>query len=375
MSESRTLFTYHDLTVEVESSPGDELIEHLHSTVLGTPGGFRYQQTNFSDRLSSLGENYFLFLRKSGKMLGSLGFCGRSAEVEGVPHDSWLIRYFSIKAPMRSVPTRKKEQADMKTESKRTSVLGRFLQPVGTNPSILRAEAKEDVPAIMYGIVEQKNLRSLNFSTQMGLETVGEMASFSFNRMIPGKSDRVEQLPGIEQASMLALIREYYRDYTLFIPDPLFKDDQYYVIKESGRVVAGLQVYFVTWRIVDFGSGLTNRLIRLITRIQWVRKRINPDELRLLAFDGIYCEPGYESTLYELMEGVLERTNTYLAMLMMDTGSDLYTIFREHKKLGILHKVLGTFMADIKVRFINLPDKVRQYYMDHPTYIPTYDNS
>ncbi len=75
------------------------------------------------------------------------------------------------------------------------------------------------------------------------------------------------------------------------------------------------------------------------------------------------------------MEGVLERTNTYLAMLMMDTSSDLYRVFRDHKKLGILHKVLGTFVADIKVRFINLPDKVRQYYLDHPTYIPTYDNS
>ncbi len=31
------------------------------------------------------------------------------------------------------------------------------------------------------------------------------------------------------------------------------------------------------------------------------------------SLDGIYCEPGHETALYELMEGVLERENHYLA--------------------------------------------------------------
>ena len=174
---------------------------------------------------------------------------------------------------------------------------------------------------------------------------------------------------------MLALLKDYYKNYTLFVPDPLFREDDYYVIRESGRVVAGIQKYPVTWNIVDFGSNIANGLANIITRLPRVKKRFNPDNFHLLAFDGIYCEKGYESALYELMEGVLERSNTYVAIIMSDTGSELYGIFQNRSKLGILHKILGNFLADIRVRFINLPGEIRQYFLDHPTYISTFDIS
>ena len=376
MDKPRTLLTYHDLTVEVESTPGEEIIEHMHNTVMGQPGSFRYQHTNLIDRLMTPGENYFLYLRKSGKMVGSGGFCGKPAQTDGVAHDSWLIRYFSIKAPLRSVPKKRKESADLKDENKRSTVLGRFIQPIFAEPSQLReGDQNKDQPSIIYAIIEQKNLRSMNFSAQMGLETIGKMAGFSFSRLTPKRSLRVERLPENEQAGMLSLLKEYYSDHTLFFTDPLFKNNDYYVIRQNGRVVAGIQIYLVTWKIVDFGSKTANRLIRILTRIPWVRKRITPEELQLLAFDGIYCAPGYESYLYELMEGVLAHTNRYLAMVMVDMNSPIYAIFENRKKLGILHKMLGTFLADIRVRFINMPEETRQYFLDHPTYIPTYDNS
>jgi len=376
MSKSRTLLSYHDLNVEVEAKPSEELLEHMHDTILGQPGSFRYQHTNLEDRLMSPGENYYMYLRKSGKMMGSVGFCGKPAETAGVPHDSWLIRYFSIKAPMRSVPKKRKGKADLKDENKRSSVLGRFIQPIFAEPSQLREGKQEvDAPSIIYAIIEQKNLRSMNFSAQMGLETVGEMASFSFSRLSPRKSPRVERLLEEDRGEMLSLLKESYRDYTLFFTDPIFKNNDYYTIREQGRIVVGVQIYPVTWRIVDFGSKTANRLIRILAPLPWVKKRITPEKLNLLAFDGIYCEAGYEQTLYELLEGVLAQSGRYLAMVMADTSSGLYSIFEKQKKLGVVHKVIGTFMADIRVRFINLPDDIREHFLDHPTYIPTYDNS
>jgi hypothetical protein len=376
MDRPRTLLTYHDLTVEVESRPGQELIEHLHGTVLGQPGSFRYQHTSLVDRLTAAGENYFMYLRKRGSMLGSVGFVGRHTVTSGVAHDSWMIRFFSIKAPMGSVPKRRKEKADLKYENKRTTVLGRFIQPVMANPSQLRGGDEGDQPpAIIYALIEQKNLRSMNFSTQVGMETIGEVANFNFSRMRPRRSQRVEQLPEAGQEAMLGLLHDFYKEFTLFFPDPLFRDHGYYVIRDSGRVVAGLQVYPVTWRIVDFGGGVANLSVRLLTKVPWVRKRINPVDLKLLAFDGIYCEPGHEAALYELMEGVLERTGVYIAMLMTDMSSPLYAIFRDHRRLGLLHMLLGSYTADVRIRFINLPEEVRQYFLGHPTYIPTYDNS
>ncbi len=207
------------------------------------------------------------------------------------------------------------------------------------------------------------------------LETIGMMASFTFSRIWPARSEQMERLPSGEYPEMLSLISEYYRDYTLFVPDPIFKDGNYYVIRDSGRVVAGIQYYPVTWRIIDFGSKTGNWFVGLLSRLKWLRKRYNPEEMKLLAFDGIYCEKGYENELYELMEGMLFETGTYVAIIMADIHSDLYSIYMKEKKLGIIHRVLGSFRADIRARFINIPDQVRNHFISHPTYIPTYDNS
>ncbi|MCD4710747.1 MAG: hypothetical protein K8R52_07880 [Bacteroidales bacterium] len=376
MKKSRTLLTYHDLTVEVETTPNKELMEHMHQTVLGQPGGFRYQHTNLEERFYSGDENYFLYLRKSGKMIGSVGFCGKPSATAGLAHDSWLIRYFSVKAHLRAIPKKRKTKADLQDENKRTTVLGRFIQPLFADPSQLReGEMKTDQPAIIFAIIDQTNLRSMNFSAQMGLETVGSIAGFSFSRMQPRRSERIETVEESERAVILKQIGEYYKDYTLFYSDSVFKNNDYYMIKEGEMMVAGVQIYRVDWKIVDFGSQLANRVVRLLTRIPWVRKRIGPDEISFLAFDAIYCQPGFEKVLYELMEGVLERTGNYIAMMMMDLDSGLYSLFRNCKKLGILNKIMGTFYADIRVRFIHMPDAVREQFYNRPTYIPTYDNS
>ncbi len=376
MNDSRTLLNYHSLTIEVETSPSEELMEHMHQTVMGQPGGMQYHHTDLEQKMKSGDENYFMYLRKSGKMLGSVGFCSKPTETAGVTHDSWLIRYFSIKAPIKGVPKKRLTKADLKDENKRTTVLGRFIQPVFANPAQLREEkTSADQPAIIFAIVDQTNLRSMNFSAQMGLETVGSLAAFTFSRLRPRRSDRIETVEENQRADILKQIKEFYKDYTLFYSDSIFSNNDYFVIKEGGRMVAGVQIYPVSWKIVDFGNKLTNMAAGLLGRITSLRKRINKDEISFLAFDAIYCEPGFEKVLYELLEGVLERTKYNIAMMMMDLESDLYALFRENKKLGILHKIQGNSYADIRVRFIHMPDAVKQQFYDKTTYIPTYDNS
>jgi hypothetical protein len=376
MKSPRTLLTYHDLHVEVEDSPNEELLAHMHSTLMGQPGGLRYHHTNLEERMMSGGENYFMYLRKSGRMMGSVGFCGKPSVSQGLAHDSWLIRYFSIKAPMRAVPKKRKEKSELKDEQKRSTVLGRFIQPIFADPSQLR-EGGQDAsqPSIIFAIIDQTNLRSMNFSAQMGLETIGEMAGFSFSRLRPKHSDKVEQIREKDKEQVMALLQKYYSDHTLFFTEPVFKNNDYYVIKEGDRVVAGIQTYPVRWKIMDFGSSFANLIMKGLTHIPWVKKRISMEELSFLAFDAIYCEAGFESSLYELMEGVLARSGNYIAMMMMDQESHLYHIFRTRQKLGVMHKFMGTHHADIRVRFINMPPKIREYFLEHPTYVPTYDNS
>jgi len=375
MEEPKILLNYHDLELKAHTSPPQDLMDHMHSTVLGTPGGLRYRHTNLEERLNAPGENYFLLLRKSGKMLGSIGFIGRHAESEGVQHDGWMIRYFSIKAPMRAVPQKRKEKEDLRDEAKRGSVLARLMQPVAKNPSVLRGEEEPGRPAIIYGLIEQENLRSMNFSAQMGMETVGEVSNFIFSRLRPKASAGLEVLSEVDIPEMKSRLKAFYRDYMLFFPEQLFRNQSYYVIRHDGNIVAGVQAYQVCWQVMDFGSALANRLAKWGRHIPWIRKRIDPEGIRLQAFDGIFCEPGHEAELHKLLESVLARTDSYVGMIMADKSSSLYQLFGDEAHLGPLHRVLGSFTSDVRVRFINIGEELKQSFIDRPTYIPTYDNS
>lgn len=376
MENRRTLLSYHSLSVEVETSPSEELMAHMYGTVMGQPGGIQYHHTDLEDRMRSGHEDYYLFLRKSGKMLGSVGFCGKPATTAGCAHDSWLIRYFSIKAPIRGVPKKRKSKAELQDENKRTTVLGRFIQPIFADPSQLREEKlRTGKPAIIFATIDQTNLRSMNFSSQMGLDSVGSFAGFAFSRLRPRRSDRIEQVMKNEHEAILDQITEYYKDYTLFFSDAIFKNDDYYVIREKGRMVAGVQIYQVSWKILDFGNRLTNWAAGFLAWIPGLHKRLNKEKISFLAFDALYCAPGCEQALYELLEGVLHQTGHYIGMMMMDLESELYHMFMERKKLGFLYRFMGAKYADVRVRFINIPEEVKQYFFEHPTYIPTYDNS
>ncbi|PID91891.1 MAG: hypothetical protein CSA96_06045 [Bacteroidetes bacterium] len=375
MREGRKLLEYKDLQVHVETTPNTELKEHLYSTVLGTPGGLRYIHCSLEDRLHAPGENYFMYLHKQDKMLGSVGFVGRHTETAGVRHDSWLIRYFSIKAPMRSVPKaeRKKNSAD--TREGRPTVLGRFVKPIFKEPSQLRPDEDEQGPAIIYAFIEEKNIQSYNFSVQMGMECLGEAVGFPFSRLWPKHSARIERLPREEEQDMLALIRDFYSDHVLFVSDPLFRDGHYCVIREKGKVVAGLQYYPITWVIKDFGGAFTNRVMKVLGKTAFVKRRANPDNFRLLAYDGLYCAPGKEDVLYELMEGVLAREKCYMALLEMDKESGLYSLLRRKKRFGLLYRIFGEFKARVMATFIRMPGEAVAEIKRKPFYIPTYDNS
>ena len=376
MENRRTLLSYHDLSIEVEDSPSEELMEHMYGTIMGQPGGMQYHHTDLEDRLKSGHEDYFMFLRKSGKMLGSVGFCGKPTVTAGIAHDSWLIRYFSIKAPIKGVPKKRLTKADLQDENKRTTVLGRFIQPIFADPAQLREEElRSGKPSIIFATIDRTNLRSMNFSAQMGLDTVGSFAAFTFSRLRPRRSGRIAYVEEDQQEEILGQIEEFYKDYTLFFSDAIFKNDDYYVIREEGTMVAGVQIYEVGWKILDFGNRLTNWASALLSWIPGLKHRLNKDKISFLAFDALYCEPGYEEVFYELLEGVLNSTGHYIAMMMMDVSSDLYKLFMEHKKLGFLYKIMGAKHADIRVRFIKMPEEVKQRFYERPTYIPTYDNS
>ena len=165
------------------------------------------------------------------------------------------------------------------------------------------------------------------------------------------------------------------KDYTLLTTENLFKNQDYYVIKENDEIIAGLQAYEVTWKVVNFGLGVVNGVMNIITKIPYLKKRFNPKNLKLLAFDGIYVKEGHENVLYELMEGVLAKKEIYLSLLIIDRNARMNDIIEKYENRGTVYRMLGTFNADVMAKFINIPDEVQTHYRQNPKYISSYDNS
>jgi len=112
MDAPKELLTHHALKVDVRREADEELLHHIEATILGTPGKLRYRFTRIAEKLKTLTNSYFFILSKSSQILGSVGFCYRDGWIEGRKERIWYLRYFSIKAPMRSRPTGKKRIKD-----------------------------------------------------------------------------------------------------------------------------------------------------------------------------------------------------------------------------------------------------------------------
>ena len=147
MADPKEVLKYLKLSVKVEQEPGEEIRDHLRNTVLGTPGKFRYKLTSFDTKLPFLGRIYFLILRRSEKLLGSVAFSLRNAWFRDEAKPVWYIRYFSVQAPFRDKTFRRKriERSMKKKEGKKPhgeSLLKNFSQPPLSAPRSMRSPRK-----------------------------------------------------------------------------------------------------------------------------------------------------------------------------------------------------------------------------------------
>ncbi len=366
------------VTVTLETSPSKELVEHIGRTFLGTPGGLQYQQTTGLEKLQSIKNCYFLILRRAGKIIGSVGYVRRkaSAGMGEESLDSWLVRYFSIAAPMRANPAGKRKNREERKPARTPSFLKELTHRFHDNPHRLVDPDTKQIPrAVLYSLVEEENERSRNMVDIFGFEKSGEVASILFSRLRKRKNRPVEKLSSEEIPEMQQRIREFYRDHSLFFGDNLFTDDCYYVRRVNGQIVAGLQANNETWHISTIGNVFIDRIVKMLTRIPAVGRRFRYEEMRFLGIDGIWFKPGHEKELYRLLEGVLALNERYLALMILDTRSPEYRLFRDGRKLGPAHAVFGAFRAGLYTRYYSIPEEERRELMERPAYISIYDNS
>ncbi len=376
MSDVKTVWEQGSMSTTLETLPPPELIEHIETTYLGTPGGLQYHHTTGIEKLKNIRNCYFVFLRRSGNMLGSIGYVLRETRAGDMTVRSWLVRYFSVKAPMRTEKRSKREVRRRPVKDRSASMLKDITHIFHDNPERLVDLGVKEVPrAVIYSLVEKKNERSKNFAEIGGYTKTGDVESFMFSRLRRRKRGAVEQLERENIPEMSRLLEEFYSGHAFYFDDYLFIDDNYFVLREKGAIVAGLQANEEMWEIKTVGSPLLDRVVRSLTRIPFIGKRFRYEVMRFLGIEGLYFREGHEKSLYRLLEGVLALKDHYLALLIMDVRSPEYRAFSRGKKLGPVNAFLGSFKAEIFCKFFSFSEEDKKEVAGRPAYISIYDNT
>ncbi len=381
MADPKEVLKYLKLSVKVEQEPGEEIREHLRKTVLGTPEKLRYRHTSFDTKLPFLGRVYFLILRKSERLLGSIAFAARTIDLPERPMDSWYIRYFSVQAPLRDATykqerlkrTEKKKKRD-KNRPHGDSLLKNFSQPYFDEPdNMLAGGALKNPPNIVYAYVERDNLRSWNFTELVGFETVGRINTTIFSRYRPKKHPNVSLIAESEKEEHLERIREFYRGHAFFTDQNIYYGGHYLVWRENGKILAGCQANPEVWQLEEYPGGMNRFLMKYATRLPIIRRMFQPGYQKFIAVEGIWFRQGCEKHLHALFETACAMHGYHAAVIWLDERSPVLKSILSLGRLGLIDKVLKTAVADIRVKFNNFSEKDKKPYFERPAYISCFD--
>ena len=377
MQEPKIMWEQGSMYASIHTRAPKELVEHIEETYLGTPGGLQYHHTSGLEKLKQIENCYFAIMYRQSNLLGSIGYVLRDSYAGDKVYKSWLIRYFAVKAPMRAQEKAKRRIKKRPIKERSVSLLKNVTHIVHDNPERLIDLEVDHIPqSVIYGIVEKNNDRSRNFAEIGGYSKTGELESFMFSRLRQRKVKGVEKLDPSEKEKMRSLLKEFYHGHAFYFEEYIFLNDDYYVLKKDGEIVAGVQANKESWEIMTTGSPFVDRIVRFLSKnIKAIGKRFTYEEMKFLGVEAMYFKPGHEKDLYRLLEGVLTMRDHYLALMIMDTRSPEYGVFKKHKKMGPVNTVLGSFKGDIYCKFFSFPETDKAEVANRPVYISIYDNT
>ena len=370
MVKRKILDSNRILQVETTANADPELLQHIKSTVLGTPGRLRYQLTQIEEKLSRIKVIHFLVLTRRNKILGSVGFLKRITYSAQMPHPSWYIRYFSIKAPLRA---RAQKRENFRDPQKGSILIRDIALPYMENPGRFEDEFQSHAKSIVYGYIESHNFRSMNFSEQMKGVTVRKYKTFIFSRLFLKDIEGVRRLTALEWPDFKERIRLFYKEYSLFTDENMGINSNYFVLERDGEIVAGAQVHPEFWHVLDMKGWHSRIMLRVLPFLPYIRNIFNPRAFRFLAIEGIWYKPDCGQYLNDLLEGICHHFKVHFTLTWVDSDSRLYRDLDDHLDSGLIGSSFGRAEVDVRITFNNYSEEEKQDFFRRPAYISAYD--
>jgi len=370
--KQREIAKYHNLQVKVQQEPGQDIINHLKNTVIGTPGRLLYRLTGIEKKIRLLGTCYFLVLRKLNRLLGTVGFVHRTTYSKENSYNSLYMRYFSIRAPLRT-KIHKKEDYDDKLSSGDNILKDSLKDYINEPHRLLGKMSDPNQKTFIYAYIERENIRSRLFSDQMDFQTVRSFSTILFSRINPKIHPGVQKIKEEGKTNMLKLLRGFYRGFNMYTEQYLFYENNYYLLKINNEIVSAVQANPETWEIKKKPGFQEKILFNIIARIPGISKIFDLQNFRFAAIEGIYYKEGYEKYLLPLFETVCALTKTHFALIWLDTDSPVIKTIDKLGHHGLLSKFIKRVEANIIIKFVNFSEVEKESFRNNPAYLSCFD--
>jgi len=336
------------ITVDQAASP--QGIALLQKTMYGTNGP-KYSHTGQEQKVAHITGPHFFDFWVGEEVVGTYCLSERQLQTPSGSVTSFYGRYLAI-APAYSGQG---YGSLLKTEAVR------YLERITAGAHLF------------YSYIEEANARSMRISAKEGFTSLAQLEALVFGRLYPQKDWRFARLPSDELGAMRALLTTAYQSYSFVQLDHLYDDQNYFVLRENGEIIAGVQANPVLWRIVEM-PGLSGRImLNVLPHLPILKRIINPSQYAFAALEAVYLKPGREPELFVLLESVLAHFQVTSALLMLDTNAPLSRLLKSSGKLGILNSLKKNIYTEVMVKLNGLTTDGVKQSPQQPLYTSAFD--
>ena len=325
--EKVVIFERGSFKLGVTTTIDPEAMDMLRNMTVGSHGA-QYHHKNVDERMAQTEDKYFMYIKQSGHIKATVTTALRKIEASFGSVNAYYVRYFMFKSHLQA-------SAEKRIRHGNPGLIKRLLQKYFTkSPAIHGLGFNEDtnLPSFFYAYFDAENYRSTELSQILGLSPVGEFDTFAFTRLHPSKNNKVSRLEKVHYSAMKERLKQYYSDYSIYTDQYLFLKDNYFVWRENGEIVAGVQVNKCEWELKKM-SGLSGKFIlHVLPHTPGLRKYINPKKFEFITLDYIYVKPGNESILEQLFITMLSEFNVTFSLLWQDVKSPLHDVINQMDK-------------------------------------------
>jgi hypothetical protein len=336
-------------TVTRSNVPSEPTLELLRSTVWGSRS-MKYRIPNIDEKLARLRDPSFFVLSEKGRELCVFVLDRCSKQLSGTTCGAF---HFAL--------------ASTVTDRQNEGLAGVLIEHV-------RRYCISNVgkPGLGFAYVEATTEFSLRLSDQIGHTATADIPLTLFTRLFPRRCPNANRMTHSECDVVLQELEKMYVGHELTDFASSLKPEEFYILRENGTIVAGVQVELLQWSMMSMPGALGTFLVSVLPHLPVLRNILDLKNLRLARFSNLFFSDGHEIQACKFLEGCLSQQKSKVGLILLDRRSPVRHCLVKTGKLGIMsHAVNGS--AKMRIDTIGMEDEMMSDLREKPLLVSAGD--